>query len=105
MREQRLLAVAAGFIPCSGAILILIFAFTNGILVMGILMTLFIAIGMGLTLAALGIASVLAHHQVRLRFAGGNAMGLVFSLLGPLLITAIGALLLTGALLENSAGF
>ena len=105
LREQRLLAVAAGFIPCSGAILILIFSFTNGILVMGILMTLFIAIGMGLTLAVLGIVSVFAHHQVRLRFAGKNAMGLVFSLLGPLLITAIGALLFTGALLENSAGF
>ena len=104
LREQRLLAVAAGFIPCSGAILILVFAFTNGILLMGMLMTLFIAIGMGLTLAALGIASVLAHHQVRLRFANGKAMGMVFSLLGPLLITAIGALLFSGALLEQSAG-
>jgi len=105
LREQKLLAVAAGFIPCSGAILILVFAFTNGILLMGMLMTLFIAIGMGLTLAALGIASVLAHHQVRLRFANGKAMGTVFSLLGPVLITAIGALLFSGALLEQSAGF
>lgn len=105
LREQKLLAVAAGFIPCSGAILILVFAFTNGILLMGMLMTLFIAIGMGLTLAALGIASVLAHHQVRLRFANGKAMGMVFSLLGPLLITAIGALLFSGALLEQNAGF
>jgi len=105
LREQKLLAVAAGFIPCSGAILILVFAFTNGIMLMGMLMTLFIAIGMGLTLAALGIASVLAHHQVRLRFANGKAMGMVFGLLGPLLITAIGALLFSGALLEQSAGF
>jgi hypothetical protein len=32
-------------------------------------------------------------------------MKIVFSLLGPLLITAIGALLFSGALLENSAGF
>jgi nickel/cobalt exporter len=105
LREQKLLAVAAGFIPCSGAILILVFAFTNGILLMGVLMTLLIAIGMALTLAALGIASVLAHHQVRLRIAKGKAMGMVFSLLGPLLITAIGALLFSGALLEQSAGF
>jgi nickel/cobalt exporter len=102
LREQRLLAVAAGFIPCSGAILILVFAFTNGILLMGMLMALFIAIGMGLTLAALGIASVLAHHRVAARFAGGRGTAMVFSLLGPLLITLIGALLLSGALLETS---
>ena len=102
LREQRLLAVAAGFIPCSGAILILVFAFTNGILLMGMLMALFIAVGMGLTLAALGIASVLAHHRVAARFAGGRGTAMVFSLLGPLLITLIGALLLSGALLETS---
>jgi nickel/cobalt exporter len=101
LREQRFLAVAAGFIPCSGAILILVFAFTNGLLLMGMLMALFIAIGMGLTLAALGIASLLAHHQVTARFAGGPTMEAFLNLLGPLLITAIGAVLLSGALLEG----
>ncbi len=105
LREQKLLAVAAGFIPCSGAILILLFSFTNGILVMGMVMTLFIAIGMGLTLAALGIVSVLAHRKVTGRFASRPGMSLVFSLLGPLLITAIGLLLFSGALLESGAGF
>ena len=34
--HRRLLAVAAGFVPCSGAILILTFAFANGILVSGL---------------------------------------------------------------------
>jgi len=101
LREQRLLAVAAGFIPCSGAILILVFAFTNGILLMGMLMALLIAVGMGLTLAALGIASVLAHRQVTGRFAGGRGMQTFLSLLGPLLITAIGLMLLSGAVLDS----
>jgi nickel/cobalt transporter (NicO) family protein len=101
LREQRLLAVAAGFIPCSGAILILVFAFTNGILLMGMLMALLIAVGMGLTLAALGIASVLAHRQVTARFAGGRGMQIFLSLLGPLLITAIGLVLLSGAVLDS----
>jgi ABC-type nickel/cobalt efflux system permease component RcnA len=67
------------------------------------LMALFIAVGMGLTLAALGIASLLAHHQVTARFAGGRAMETFLGLLGPLLITAIGAVLLSGALLQGSA--
>ena len=105
LREQKLLAVAAGFIPCSGAILILVFAFTNGILLMGVLMTLFIALGMGLTLAALGIASVIAHHRVRARFAESRGFATVFALAGPALITAIGVLLFAGAVLESRAGF
>jgi nickel/cobalt exporter len=107
--EQRLLAIAAGFIPCSGAILILVFAFTNGIVLMGVLMALAIAVGMGLTLAALGVASVVAHHQVTMRFAsgadGGGAATLFFSLLGPALITLIGLLLLSGAILGPGPGF
>jgi ABC-type nickel/cobalt efflux system permease component RcnA len=103
--EQRLLAVAAGFIPCSGAILILVFAFTNGIVLMGVLMALAIAVGMGLTLAALGIASVVAHHQVTARIADGGGASLVLSLLGPALITLIGLLLLSGAILDPGAGF
>ncbi len=105
LREQKLLAVAAGFIPCSGAILILVFAFTNGILLMGVLMTLFIALGMGLTLAMLGIASVIAHHRVTARFAESRGFAIVLALAGPALITAIGALLFAGAVLESRAGF
>jgi nickel/cobalt transporter (NicO) family protein len=107
LREQRLLAVAAGFIPCSGAILILVFAFTNGILMSGILMALAIALGMGITLALLGIASVVTRRQAALRLAGTEFAGIrgvdpLLALLGPILISAIGALLLSGALLASS---
>ncbi|HWA45734.1 MAG TPA: hypothetical protein VHA10_21120 [Hypericibacter adhaerens] len=98
--EQRLLAIAAGFIPCSGAILILVFAFTNGIVMMGVLMALAIALGMGLTLAALGIASVIAHRQVAARLAPGGAASMALSLLGPSVIVLIGCLLLAGAILD-----
>jgi nickel/cobalt transporter (NicO) family protein len=99
--EQRLLAIAAGFLPCSGAILILVFALTNGILLTGLAMTLFIAFGMGLTLALLGIASVLAHRQIAGRFAGRARLGGLLALLGPILIAGIGALLFAGALLDQ----
>jgi nickel/cobalt exporter len=99
--EQRLLAIAAGFLPCSGAILILVFALTNGILLTGLVMTLFIALGMGLTLALLGTASVLAHRQIAGRLAGGGRLGGLLALLGPILITGIGAILFAGALLDQ----
>ena len=101
MREQRLLAVAAGFLPCSGAILILVFAFTNGIFATGLLLTLFIALGMAITLALLGIGSVLAHRQIAGRLAGGVRLQALLGLLGPILVIAVGVLLLSGALVAG----
>jgi nickel/cobalt exporter len=91
--HRRLLAVAAGFVPCSGAILILTFAFANGILASGLLMVLAIALGMALTLAGLGMASMLVHHQVAIRLADRAAATRWLGLLGPLLILVIGGLL------------
>lgn len=99
-REQRLLAVAAGFLPCSGAVLILLFAFGNGMLMTGILMTLTIAVGMGLTLAALGIASLLTHRHAIARFGGTGRAASFLALLGPILISLIGAILFSGTLLN-----
>ncbi|HKP27626.1 MAG TPA: hypothetical protein VJV39_27400 [Dongiaceae bacterium] len=91
--HRRLLAVAAGFVPCSGAILILTFAIANGILLSGLAMVLAIAIGMALTLAGLGLASMLLHHQVAVRFAVRGHVARWLGLVGPLLILVIGGLL------------
>jgi nickel/cobalt exporter len=91
--HRRLLALAAGFVPCSGAILILTFAIANGILISGLAMVLAIAVGMALTLAGLGLASMLLHHQVAVRFASRGGARRWLGLLGPLLILIIGGLL------------
>jgi nickel/cobalt transporter (NicO) family protein len=91
--HRRLLAVAAGFVPCSGAILILTFAIANGILMSGLAMVLAIAVGMALTLAGLGLVSMLLHHQVAVRFTGRGRAARWLGLLGPLLILVIGGLL------------
>ncbi len=91
--HRRLLALAAGFVPCSGAILILTFAIANGILASGLAMVLAIAVGMALTLAGLGLASMLLHHQVAVRFAGRGRAARWLGLLGPLFILVIGGLL------------
>jgi ABC-type nickel/cobalt efflux system permease component RcnA len=91
--HRRLLAVAAGFVPCSGAILILTFAIANGILASGLAMVLAIAIGMALTLAGLGLASMLVHHQVAVRFADRGGAARWLGLIGPMLILVIGGLL------------
>jgi len=91
--HRRLLALAAGFVPCSGAILILTFAIANGILLSGLAMVLAIAVGMALTLAGLGLVSMLLHHQVAVRVAGRGRAARWLGLLGPLLILVIGGLL------------
>jgi ABC-type nickel/cobalt efflux system permease component RcnA len=102
-KEQGLLGFAAGFIPCSGAILILVFALTNGIILSGIAMTLAIAVGMAITLSVMGVASILVRRQIVLRLPDSTVASRAFGLLGPILVTAIGAVLLCGALLLRSA--
>jgi len=101
-REQGILGFAAGFIPCSGAILILVFALTNGIILSGIAMTLAIAVGMAITLSAMGVTSILIRHQLVLRLPQSTIASRAFSLTGPILVTLIGAVLLSGALLLPS---
>jgi ABC-type nickel/cobalt efflux system permease component RcnA len=91
--HRRLLAMAAGLVPCSGAILILTFAIANGILASGLAMVLAIAIGMALTLAGLGLASMLLRHQVAARVGGRCGAARWFGLIGPLFILLIGGLL------------
>jgi nickel/cobalt exporter len=102
-KEQGLLGFAAGFIPCSGAILILVFALTNGIVWSGIAMTLAIAVGMAITLSVMGVASILVRRQIVLRLPESAVASRAFGLIGPILVTAIGAVLLCGALLLPTA--
>lgn len=102
-KEQGLLGFAAGFIPCSGAILILVFALTNGIVLSGIAMTLAIAVGMAITLSVMGVSSILVRRQIVVRLPESAIASRAFSLAGPILVTAIGAVLLCGALLLPSA--
>ena len=91
--KRRLLAVAAGFVPCTGAILILTFAFANGILLSGLLMVGGIALGMAATLAGLGLVGMAAHRQVTARFGGSRRALSWLGIAGPALILCIGALL------------
>jgi ABC-type nickel/cobalt efflux system permease component RcnA len=101
--QGGLLSLAVGLVPCSGAVLILVYALANGIIVAGVLMTLAIAVGMGLTLAALGIASVYVRRgaiRVSGRAPGGGNRVLrhALALGGPLFITGLGAALFVGSL-------
>ncbi len=96
---RDMLSIAVGLVPCSGAVLVLIYALANGLLLSGLVMTACIAIGMALTLSAIGIAAV----WMRARAVGTNRPAsparrrivlTALDVVGPLLITTLGVVLL-----------
>lgn len=98
-----LLSLAVGVIPCSGAVIILVFSLANGILVSGLIMTGFIALGMALTLALIAITTAFARgRMIDPNDNGGRPkrprLRRALELLGPVAIACFGGLLLAAAL-------
>ncbi|WP_162913014.1 hypothetical protein [Rhodospirillaceae bacterium SYSU D60014] len=101
-RYGGVLSFAVGLIPCSGAVLILVYSLANGIVASGILMTFGIGLGMTATLAAVGVASIYTRRRAVALAANGNArrgemLQTVFGAVGALLITGLGGILLAGS--------
>lgn len=94
--------VAVGARPCSGAILVLVFALSQGIFWIGVLATFVMAFGTAITVAAVASLALLARGLAR-RFAGrSGGKGMIafhaLEVAGALVIVAFGALLITGLL-------
>jgi ABC-type nickel/cobalt efflux system permease component RcnA len=100
-------AVAAGLRPCTGAILVLLFALANGILLLGVVATFAMAVGVAITISVLGIATILLRKGVALAVpSGGRYTALAhrsLAVTGALLITVLGALLFLGTLARLGA--
>jgi ABC-type nickel/cobalt efflux system permease component RcnA len=98
-------ALAVGIVPCPGAVLILLFCLSMGILTTGILLALVMGIGMGLTISAVG-STVILTRQGFSKFLPENSKtrrvlltGL--RLFGSLLIFFIGGIFLLEILLSS----
>ncbi|MSP87563.1 MAG: hypothetical protein EXQ92_01940 [Alphaproteobacteria bacterium] len=96
--QTSLLSLVVGLVPCSGSILILVYALANGILLQGLIMTAFIALGMTVTMAMLGMVAIVARDRV-LTLMDGNtttykAARHTLEIAGPLVIVAVGTVLL-----------
>lgn len=63
-RTGWLLLTAAGIAPCAGALIVVLLSLTLGILWAGVVGVVAIAAGMALTLALLGLASMMAHRLI-----------------------------------------
>jgi len=102
-REGLAAIFAAGLRPCSGALIVLVFALSQDLLAAGIAATLLMGVGTGLTVAVLASLAVSAKgFATRLAGGAGTATGAAFlwwaELAGGMLVLALGTLLLLAAI-------
>ena len=62
LRAMLPAAVAAGLRPCTGAVIVLLFTLANGIFIVGILGSLVMALGVAITVSAIGLAAIYARR-------------------------------------------
>lgn len=96
------LFAAASLVPCTGSMIILLFTLANNVLWAGILAVIMIALGMWLTITAIGIASMLLRRAV---VGDGEHVGKArhvivkaSRVLAALIVIATGGLLFAGTL-------
>ena len=94
--EGGLVALAVGMVPCPGAVLVMLYAIANDMIYPGFLLVAAMSAGIGLTIAILGVATILLR-QFATRFienAGGGGAVVRFRTLsntiGALLVFVIG---------------
>lgn len=101
-------AITSGIRPCTGSLIVLLFALANGIFFIGVLSAVAMGVGVALTISAVGIAAILSRRGLlRLGgaagFAGGAAALLprALSVLGSAAVMLIGVILLYGTLAQG----
>ena len=101
-RARAGVVVAAGSRPCAGAVLVLVFAVSQGVPGAGVLAVLAMALGTALTTTALACLAVFAKRAA-LRLAGGRGQAGVLALGGLELLAAAFVLVLGVAMLAGLA--
>jgi nickel/cobalt transporter (NicO) family protein len=90
------LLTAAGVAPCAGAVVMVLISAALGVLWAGLLGVVAIALGMAITLAVIGIGSMLAHRLL-VGDRTSNAVGRIVTVLAALLVVGTSGFLLFGA--------
>ncbi len=95
-------AIAVGIIPCTGAVIVLLFSISMGILGIGIISTLCMALGMATTISLVGVSTILAKKGVTKFIINRPKVNMILqttlSIIGALLLTLLGILLFTSTL-------
>jgi len=103
LRELVLLAFVTAIIPCPGAVTLMVFSVSLGLIPVGILAVAALSLGMGLTTSAAGIVLILVRRGMiqagtRVSKTFPQTLARIVRIAGSLLLAAIGVGLLFGAL-------
>ncbi|MAB14081.1 nickel/cobalt transporter [Parvibaculum sp.] len=110
LAEMAGMILAVGLRPCSGAILVLLFALTQSAFLAGALSAFTMSLGTAITVSSLAVAAV-SSRGVALRFASGmdnrwtRYLEVALMLLGGTIILAFGFLLLAALLTQPATPF
>ena len=97
------LSLVAGAVPCTGAVLVLLYAIANNIPVLGLVLVLMIGLGMAATLAGFGLVGMFARRRALAYAKRGEKQERparwrrVLDLGAPVLIVLLGVALFIGA--------
>ncbi|MEM6577374.1 MAG: DUF3299 domain-containing protein [Pseudomonadota bacterium] len=96
------IAASVGLVPCTGALLVMLYGLANDLVLPAILMVLAISGGMAIAMSAIGILAIWGRNLAERRIARTGAQVQYFEqgarLVGSTCVLAIGALLLMAAL-------
>ncbi|WP_375460308.1 nickel/cobalt transporter [uncultured Enterovirga sp.] len=96
LREAAAVVVGAGARPCSGALILLVFATAQGMFAAGVAATFAMALGTAITTGALAALAVLVKRTATSVTSGNTRALAAFEVLAAALVTAVGATLLLG---------
>jgi len=94
--ESGLLALAAGMVPCPGAVLVMLYAVANDMILPGIMLVAAMSLGIGISICALGIGAILARRTAMRALERSSGSGMVVLLrntlnfTGAVFVTLIG---------------
>ena len=101
-KQLGLVSFCVGLVPCTGAILIMLFALANDMVFTGTVMVAAIAAGMAVTMSVLGIVGILARQVVLSRVEAAerrrSAVALALECAGALIILTVSSVLFVGSL-------
>jgi nickel/cobalt exporter len=101
-KQSTSLFAAASLVPCTGSMIILLFTLANDVLWAGILAVIAIALGMWMTISAIGVASIVLRRAI----AGNDdsqtsirrGLSKALRTFAALIVIATGGLLFSGTL-------
>jgi nickel/cobalt exporter len=102
LKQAAAIVAAVGIRPCTGAILVLIFALSQGMFWAGVMATFAMALGTAITVSALAVLAV-GSRDTAAKLVGGPWAERIYGaagLLGALLVLTLGVVLLYGAIYQ-----